>query len=156
MNKRRLAHAKMVGFDPIDLTRHDRLGELVADVLGVPEVDAAIDCGGFEAKAQGTDGKVIEAPATVLNSLMEVTRAAGAIGIPGLYVTGDPGGIDENAKRGQLSIRIGLGWARSHTFTTGQCPVMKYHRQLMQAILHNKIQIAKAANVTVIKIDQPP
>src|SRR5882762_9118136 len=57
MNKERLAHARKMGFEPIDLTKHDRLGELVADVLGVPEVDCAIDCVGFEAKAQGTDGK---------------------------------------------------------------------------------------------------
>src|ERR1700674_130408 len=63
MNPECLAHAKKVGFEPIDLSKHDRLGELVADVLGVPEVDCAIDCVGFEAKAQGADGKVIEAPA---------------------------------------------------------------------------------------------
>ena len=48
---------------------------------------------------------------------------AARIGIPGLYVTGDPGGVDENAKIGKLGIRIGLGWAKSHSFTTGQCPV---------------------------------
>ena len=36
----------------------------------------------------------VERPATVLNSLMTVTRAGGAIGIPGLYVTDDPGGVD--------------------------------------------------------------
>jgi glutathione-independent formaldehyde dehydrogenase len=87
---------------------------------------------------------------------MEITRAAGAIGIPGLYVTGDPGGIDDNAKIGRLSIRIGLGWAKSHAFTTGQCPVMKYSRQLMQAILHDKINIAKAVNVEVIRLDDAP
>jgi threonine dehydrogenase-like Zn-dependent dehydrogenase len=69
-------HARKVGFEPIDLTRHDRLGELVADVLGVPEVDCAIDYVGFEAKAQGADGETVEAPAVVLNSLMEITRAA--------------------------------------------------------------------------------
>jgi len=85
---------------------------------------------------------------------MEVTRAGGGIGIPGLYVTGDPGGIDEDAKVGMLGIRIGLGWAKSHTFATGQCPVMKYHRGLMQAILYDKIQIAKAVNVEVISLDE--
>ena len=53
-----------------------------------------------------------------------------------------------------LSIRIGLGWAKSHHFTTGQCPVMKYHRQLMNCILHDKIQIAKAVNVQVISLDE--
>ena len=69
-------------------------------------------------------------------------------------MTGDPGGVDDNAKIGNLSIRIGLGWAKSHHFTTGQCPVMRYHRQLMQAILYDKIEIAKATNVTVISLDQ--
>jgi glutathione-independent formaldehyde dehydrogenase len=71
-------------------------------------------------------------------------------------VTGDPGGVDAAAKIGALSIRIGLGWAKSHSFTTGQCPVLKYNRQLMQAILHDKVKIAKACNVTVISLDDAP
>jgi glutathione-independent formaldehyde dehydrogenase len=109
MNKERLAHAKSVGFEPIDLTKHDRLGDLVAEVLGKPEVDSAIDCVGFEAKSEGADGKVVDAPAVVLNGLMEITRPAGAIGIPGLYVTDDPGAEDEAAKHGSLSLRLGPG-----------------------------------------------
>src|SRR5919205_10911 len=95
-------------------------------------------------------------PATVLNALQEVIRAGGSIGIPGLYVTGDPGAVDEAAKVGSLSIRIGLGWAKSHGFTTGQCPVMRYHYGLMQMILHDKAQIAKAVNATVISLDEAP
>ena len=59
-------------------------------------------------------------------------------------------------KTGNLSIRIGLGWAKSHSFHTGQCPVMRYHRQLMQAILHDRTQIAKAVNATVISLDEAP
>ena len=121
----------------------------------MPEVDCGVDCVGFEAKGHGKEAGV-ERPATVLNSLMEVTRAGGALGIPGLYVTGDPGGVDANAKIGNLGIRIGLGWAKSHTFTTGQCPVMKYNRALMQAILYDKIQIAKAVNVKVIPLTEAP
>jgi glutathione-independent formaldehyde dehydrogenase len=39
---------------------------------------------------------------------------------------------------------------------TGQCPVMKYNRGLMMAILHDKIKIAKAVNVTVITLDEGP
>src|SRR5260370_12471357 len=89
MNKERLEHAKRVGFEPIDLSSHDRLEELIADVVGVPEVDSAIDCVGFEARAYGAaHGK--EAPAIVLNSLLSITRAAGSIGIPVLYVTVSP------------------------------------------------------------------
>ena len=72
------------------------------------------------------------------------TGAGGALGDPGVYVTGDPGGVDDSASIGMLGIRIGLGWAKSHHFATGQCPVMRYHRQLMNAILYDKIQIAKA------------
>ena len=87
---------------------------------------------------------------------MDVTRAGGALGIPGLYVTGDPGAVDEAAKEGSLSIRLGLGWAKSHAFTTGQCPVMRYNRQLMMAILHDRVQIAKAVNATVIPLDEAP
>ena len=60
----------------------------------------------------------------MLNSLMDITRAGGELGIPGLYVTDDPGAVDDAAKEGSLSIRIGLGWAKSHSFATGQCPVM--------------------------------
>jgi glutathione-independent formaldehyde dehydrogenase len=92
----------------------------------------------------------------VLNTVMDITRAGGRLGIPGLYVTGDPGAVDEPAKVGSLSIRIGLGWAKSHAFQTGQCPVMKYNRQLMMAILHDKVQIAKNVNATVVPLDQAP
>jgi len=87
---------------------------------------------------------------------MGITQVAGRVGIPGLYVTGDPGGIDENAKIGQLGIRIGLGWAKSLSFTTGQCPMMRYHRQLMMAILNDKVQIAKAVNATAIPLEEAP
>ena len=97
-----------------------------------------------------------EAPATVLNSLMEITRAAGKIGIPGLYVTDDPGGVDKAAKSGSLSIRLGLGWAKSHSFMTGQTPVMQYNRALMQAILWDRIKIADVVNVKVISLDDAP
>ena len=151
----RLTQASSFGCATIDVSKSTSIAEQVEAILGVPEVDCAVDCVGFEARGHGSDSQK-EAPATVLNSLMELTRAGGGIGIPGLYVTGDPGGIDENARIGMLGIRIGLGWAKSHYFTTGQCPVMKYHRQLMQAILFDKIAIAKAVNVEVITLDQSP
>src|SRR5438105_11393989 len=155
MIKDRLKQAKSFGCEVIDLTRDATLAQQIEQIVGVPEVDAAIDCVGFEAHGQGKDASK-EKPATVLNSIMEVTRAGGALGIPGLYVTGDPGAVDDNAKIGMLGIRIGLGWAKSHSFATGQCPVMKYNRALMQCILHDKIKIAKAVNVTTITLDAGP
>src|SRR5262249_28354697 len=155
LNPERLAQARSFGCETVDVSKSATVAEQIEAILGVPEVDCAVDCVGFEAHGHGMDAAK-EVPAAVLNSLMEVTRAGGAIGIPGLYVTGDPGGIDANAKVGNLGIRIGLGWAKSHAFYTGQCPVMKYNRPLMQAILYDKITIARAVNVQVITLDQAP
>ncbi|GAB2586888.1 formaldehyde dehydrogenase, glutathione-independent [Spirosoma areae] len=151
----RLEQAKSFGCEVVDLRKEMPLADQIAEIIGTPEVDSAVDCVGFEARGHGADAGT-EQPATVLNAAMTVTRAGGAIGIPGLYVTGDPGASTEAAKVGNLNIRIGLGWAKSHAFYTGQCPVMKYHRQLMNAILYDKIQIAKAVNVEVISLAKAP
>jgi len=155
MIKERLEQARSFGCETVDVSLAASVADQIEQILGVSEVDCAVDCVGFEARGHG-EGSKKEAPATVLNSLMQLTRAGGSLGIPGLYVTDDPGGVDQAAKTGSLSIRLGLGWAKSHAFQTGQTPVLKYNRQLMQAILHDKIQIAKAVNVTVIKLDDAP
>ena len=150
----RLKQAKSFGCETVDISKGDPKDQ-IEQILGVPEVDAAVDAVGFEARGHGT-GSSEEAPATVLNSIMDVTRVAGSLGIPGLYVTGDPGAVDDAAKQGSLSLQIGLGWAKSHSFTTGQCPVMKYHRGLMEMILHDRAHIADAVNATVVTLDEAP
>ena len=150
----RLEQARSFGCETIDVSKGDPKDQ-IEQILGVPEVDCGVDAVGFEARGHGEHAQE-EEPATVLNSLMDLTKAGGALGIPGLYVTGDPGARDEAAKVGSLSIRIGLGWAKSHVFTTGQCPVMRYHYGLMQAILNDRVQIAKAVNATVISLDDAP
>jgi len=153
MNEGRLAQARSFGCETVDLTKGDPAAQ-IEQILGVPMVDCGVDAVGFEAKGHGGDAK--EAPATVLNSLMTLTAAGGALGIPGLYVTGDPGGVDESAKVGSLSLNLGAGWARSLSFTTGQCPVMKYNRGLMQAILADKVHIAKNVNAQAIGLEDAP
>ncbi len=149
----RLAQAKSFGCETIDLRQDGDIEDHLERILGVREVDSAVDCVGFEARCHGHN-HAVEQPATVLNTVMSITRAGGAIGIPGLYVTEDPGGVDKNAQTGTLAMRLGLGWAKSHAFYTGQCPVMKYHRNLMNAILYDKIDIAKATNVQLISLDE--
>ncbi len=150
----RLEQARSFGCETVNLREHANLEEQIEQILGVPEVDCAIDAVGFEASGHGQNAE--EAPATVLNSIMDITRAGGRLGIPGLYVTGDPGAKDKDAQEGALKIRFGLGFAKAHTFVTGQTPVMKYHRDLMQAILNGKAQIAKAVNATVISLEEAP
>ena len=116
----RLTQAKSFGCETVDISKGDPKDQ-IEQILGVPEVDAAVDAVGFEARGHGSDSDH-EAPATVLNSIMDVTRAAGKLGIPGLYVTGDPGAADDAAKEGSLSIKIGLGWAKSTELHDGPVP----------------------------------
>lgn len=153
LNDGRLAQARSFGCETVNLSQGE-LKDQVEQILGVPEVDCGVDAVGFEARGHGKGAQ--EAPATVLNDLMDLTAAGGALGIPGLYVTGDPGGIDEAAKKGSLSLSLGTGWAKSLSFTTGQCPVMKYNRQLMMAILHDRVSIAKNVNAKAITLEEAP
>jgi glutathione-independent formaldehyde dehydrogenase len=154
LNKERLEQARSFGCEAVDVSAAP-IPDQLEQILGEREVDCGVDAVGFEARGHGSDAAT-EHPAAVLNSLMEITRAGGSLGIPGLYVTGDPGAATEAAKIGALSLRLGLGWAKSHAFTTGQCPVMKYHRGLMNAILHDKVQIAQAVNAKAIPLTEAP
>ncbi|NDL58696.1 formaldehyde dehydrogenase, glutathione-independent [Phytoactinopolyspora mesophila] len=152
LQEERLTQARSFGCETIDVSRGEPADQ-IEQILGTREVDCAVDAVGFEARGHGEQAET-ERPATVLNTVMDVTRAGGAVGIPGLYVTGDPGAADDAAKHGSLSLQIGLGWAKSLAFTTGQCPVMKYNRQLMMAILHDRVNIARNVNATVLPLDQ--
>jgi glutathione-independent formaldehyde dehydrogenase len=154
LNAERLKQAESFGCETIDISADATLEDQIADILHTNEVDCAVDAVGFEASGHGQGAG--EQPAAVLNSIMNATRAGGSLGIPGLYVTGDPGGTDDDAKHGTLKVRLGLGWAKSHSFYTGQCPVLKYNRGLMMSILHDKAHIADAVNATVIGLDKAP
>src|ERR1700691_765421 len=115
-NKERLAQARSFGCETFNLAEGGTVADHIEKILGVREVDCAVDCVGFEAKGHGGTDQ----PAVVLNQLMDVTRAAGSIGIPGLCVTQDPGAKEAAAKKGVLSLSLGTGWAKSIAFTTGQ------------------------------------
>jgi glutathione-independent formaldehyde dehydrogenase len=154
LNADRLAQARSFGCETVDISQDATLEDQIAQILGTNEVDCAVDAVGFEATGHGAGAG--EAPAAVLNSIMSVTRAGGRLGIPGLYVTGDPGAADPDAQQGTLKVRLGLGWAKSHSFATGQCPVLKYNRGLMMSILHDKAHIADAVNATVIGLEDAP
>ena len=57
------------------------------------------------------------------------------------------------ARVGSLSLRLGLGWAKSLSFTTGQCPVMRYNHGLMMSVLSDKAQIARNVGAVAIALD---
>src|SRR5215208_4972522 len=144
LNEDRLAQARSFGCETVNVGEDAELPDQIAEILGIPEVDCAVDAVGFEASGKGGE----EAPAVVLNQVQTITRAGGSLGIPGAS--------DPDAQEGTLKIRFGLGWAKSHAFFTGQCPVKKYNRGLMMSILHDKAHIADAVNATVVTLDEAP
>ncbi|MCM5705196.1 formaldehyde dehydrogenase, glutathione-independent [Larsenimonas salina] len=155
MNDKRLEQARSFGCEGLDLKQDASMPDLIESVLGIPEVDCAVDAVGFEANCHGHNHSH-EQPATVLNAAMEITQAGGQVGIPGLYVTEDPGASSEEAKHGNISMKFGLGWAKAMSFHTGQTPAMRYQRQLMKAILRDRAPIGKAVNVQTISLDDAP
>src|SRR6187455_1628521 len=55
MISERLQQAKSFGCETIDLREKTPLGEQIAAIVGVPEVDSFVDCVGFEARGHGAD-----------------------------------------------------------------------------------------------------
>jgi len=105
LNKDRLGQARSFGCQTVNVTRGEPL-EQIEQILEVPQVDAAVDAVGFEARGHGQNSETKQ-PAVVLNSLMSITAAGGAMGIPGLYVTGDPGAKEKAAQEGSLVSATG-------------------------------------------------
>src|SRR3984957_11642940 len=95
----------------------------------------AVDCVGLECHGYGPDGSSKNVEEAVINTLMEVIKPAGAMGIPGVYTNLDPGAPTELNKKGLMALGFPAAWVKSPTFTAGQCPVMHYNRDLMMAIL---------------------
>src|SRR3954470_24804237 len=54
----RLNQAKSFGCEVVDLRSDASLADQIAQIVGVPEVDSAVDCVGFEAKGHGRDAGV--------------------------------------------------------------------------------------------------
>jgi glutathione-independent formaldehyde dehydrogenase len=155
-NKERLSLVKKAGFETVDLTKDVPIADQIEAILGEREVDCGVDCVGFESHGYGRSvGE--EDPQAVWNALVEVVRSGGGIGIPGVYTDNDPGGPGDDAKKGRMHIDFGKAWVKSQHAMWGQCPVMKYNRELMQAILAGRMDyLRKALNVEYVSLDAAP
>ena len=152
MNPERLKQAESFGCETVDLSQDATLADQIEQILGEPEVDAAVDCVGFEARGHGHGAG--EAPATVLNDIMTVARAGARPRHPRPLRDRRP----RRHRRGRQD-RLAEGAARPRL---GQVALLR-HRPvpgndvppgLMMAILHDKAHIADAVNATVIPLDR--
>ena len=133
----RLDAAKGIGAIPIYFDKGDPVQQ-IKDSRNGNGVDKGIDAVGYQATKAGSSavgGEQDEVPNIVLNQLIDVVNPTGALGIPGLYVPSDPGGVDENAKRGALSINFGKLFEKGLRLGTGQCNVKQYNAYLRDMII---------------------
>ena len=135
--KERLDKASEIGAIPINYDEADPVQQIKAQRKG-DGVDKGIDAVGYQATRAGSSavgGEQDEVPNIVLNQLIDAVNPTGALGIPGLYVPSDPGGVDENAKRGALSIDFGRLFEKGLRLGTGQCNVKRYNAYLRDLII---------------------
>lgn len=87
--------------------------------------------------------------------MIDVVNPTGALGIPGLYVPSDPGGVDESAKRGALSINFGRLFEKGLRLGTGQCNVKQYNGYLRDLIIAGRAKPGFVVSHQV-PLDQAP
>ncbi len=125
----RLTKAQSIGAIPVNFDNGDAVEQILQMRHG-EMVDRAVDAVGYQAVQQGK-----EVPNTILNSMVRVVRATGGIGVPGLYVPSDPGGVDPQAKAGNLMFPFGKFFEKGLAIGTGQCNVKHYNRALRDMII---------------------
>ncbi|MGV9253519.1 glutathione-independent formaldehyde dehydrogenase [Streptomyces sp. NPDC003697] len=154
-NKDRLELVKNNGCETIDLTQDAPLTDQIEAILGEPRVDCAVDYVGTEAHGIGREAEDMD-PAYAINQVIDATRAGGATGIIGVYGP-DPLAKSKDEQEGTYPIDIGKAWIKSPRITAGQAPVMQYNRELMMAILWDRMPYLSALlNAKVISLDEAP
>ena len=155
--KERLDKAAEIGGIPIDFDKADPVRQ-IKELRGGQGVDKGIDAVGYQAANPGSSaagGEQDEAPNIVLNQVIDVVNPTGALGIPGLYVPTDPGGVDEGSKRGALSINFGRLFEKGLRLGTGQCNVKSYNAYLRDMIISGRAAPSFVVSHTV-SLDEAP
>ena len=155
-NQSRLEVVKKAGYEVVDTKQETPVADQIEAILGQREVDCGVDCVGLEAHGYGKEDGAEHSEA-VINTLFDVVRAGGAMGIPGIYTDADPEAKTKIAKQGKLPLAFGKAWIKSPKLTAGQAPIMKYNRQLMMAILWDRMPyLGEVTNIEFISLDQAP
>jgi len=131
----RLALAGRFGATAVDFSQAD-VEQVVMDATGGQGADCGVEAVGFQAH----DPAGQEHPEMVLDELVKVVRATGAIGVVGVYVPEDPGAATDEAKQGRYPFSFGAAFEKGLSIGTGQCPVKRYNRQLRDLIVRDIAQ----------------
>ena len=147
----RLAKAKQIGAIPIDFSKGDPVQQ-IRDQRHGDGVMKGIDAVGYQAREGSRDREV---PNEVLTALINVVNPTGELGIVGLYVPSDPGGVNEQAKQGQLLMPFGKLWEKGLRMGTGQCNVKQYNVYLRDLIIAGRARPSFVVS-NEVSLDQAP
>lgn len=129
----RLRLAESIGAIPIDFTKGDPVAQ-IKDATDGSGTDKGVDAVGYQATAPSGE----EQPAVVLNSLIEVLRATGVIGVIGLYLPQDPGAPDPHSRNGELIVKVGRFFEKGLRMGSGQANVKAYNHYLRDLIISGR------------------
>ncbi len=140
------AQVFVVDFQPDRLALTDRIGVTAVDASKTDPVQAimdatdgfGVDCGVEAVGYQAHDPSGQEHPHLVLDNLVQVVRAAGRIGVVGVYEPEDPKASTEGAKHGRYGFDYGQVFTKGIAIGSGQCPVKRYNRQLRDLIIRGR------------------
>jgi glutathione-independent formaldehyde dehydrogenase len=147
----RLNKARDIGAIPINFDEGDPATQVKEQTDGMG-AQKGVDAVGYQAVVPRGER---EEPAVVLNALIQTVRPTGALGVPGLYVPSDPGGPDDAAKQGMLSVAIGKMFEKGLRMGTGQCNVKRYNRYLRDMIIAGRAKPSFVVSHEV-PLDQAP
>lgn len=151
-DKERLDLVKRNGCETIDLSQDIPLADQIEAILGVPEVDCAVDYVGSEAHGIGHEAHELQ-PQAAINQVLAATRAGGATGVIGIYGP-DPLADTKEGQEGTFPLDFGKVWIKSPRVSAGQAPIMSYNRDLMMSILWDRMPyLSDMMNTKVISLD---
>lgn len=133
-HKDRLALAEQIGAIPIYDVENSG-AERVLELTNGKGADRGCECVGF----QCLNCKGHEVPNLTMNNLVKAVKAAGSIGVVGVFVAKDPKSADELAKKGQIAFDFGEFFTKGQRIGTGQANVKAYNRQLCKLIEADKV-----------------
>ncbi|PTL80091.1 glutathione-independent formaldehyde dehydrogenase [Vitiosangium sp. GDMCC 1.1324] len=146
----RLALCEKIGAIPIDYSKVDPV-ERVKELTNGKGADRGCECVGYQAH----DPQGREHPNLTMNNLVKAVKFTGGIGVVGVFIPNDPGGLDPLAKQGEIVFDWGMLWFKGQRVATGQCNVKAYNRQLRELIHLDKVKPSWIVSHT-LPLDKAP
>ncbi|MHA7174885.1 glutathione-independent formaldehyde dehydrogenase [Arthrobacter monumenti] len=129
----RLALAEKIGATAINFGETNAV-EAINEATDGAGVDCGVEAVGYQAHDSGGE----EHPEMTLDSLVQMVRATGHIGVVGVFVPQDPGAATGLAKEGRIPFAYGQAFTKHISIAGGQCPVKKYNRELRDLIISGR------------------